>query len=313
MSCVCNFYVIRSYGLGSSGVYNCQFICRPCLCITPQTTMFSRKVLGLVCCLALVLPAVATCQEGDECSLGQQLNITGFAYCLQGSRAGIDKKQLADQLNLSTMQGVKLLTYLGMYPGIRKMFLNSTIQQPSFEMWSIPFWKAERHVANQLLDWSKRSTSIYPGELWTAALDACKNHHTSQDPLCASIVLHNVLRALGRYSRYVDSKNTNYLPDWFQENDANWKGSWGKAIQSKMIPLRADLGGDKWGEWYHAFGIFSFGAHSILLYGDSIGNNFQLFSVKMNKMVSFSCVFFVCVDVLVPTSELSHACLFVCC
>ena len=50
-----------------------------------------------------------------------------------------------------------------------------------------------------------------------------------------------------------------------------------------MISLRRDEGGDRWGEWYHFFGIFAYAMHERVAHGKTDGADFV---ARMNKLLN---------------------------
>jgi hypothetical protein len=210
------------------------------------------------------------------------LNIPGFAGCLKSalphSSQPIPFRTLKTHHRLGATDG--LLLYLSVYPGVRPAGQAGwTIQQAAHHYWQTAFEPAEEVFLEFLLeaaDEVERSlvfgqSFLTPGRVFQAALEACRlspplwrqDPAPESDPLCAAVVAHNVFRTLGRSPRAValdpwSRRQVDLNPAWFQSDRFFWKNRL-PYIQSALIALRADGQGDRYGEWYHFFGILAFG------------------------------------------------------
>jgi hypothetical protein len=60
------------------------------------------------------------------------------------------------------------------------------------------------------------------------------------DYYCGSLLAHNVLRTLGRWSEAIEHKppHINWNPPWFVSNQARWVAEWIPAIERNLLPLQ---------------------------------------------------------------------------
>jgi hypothetical protein len=80
------------------------------------------------------------------------------------------------------------------------------IRLAAYERWSVMMNDVEENLVKKLVPSLESSTS--PRHLFRAAIDAChenggEDFGVQGDAFCASLISHNVLRALGRRSTYV--------------------------------------------------------------------------------------------------------------
>eukprot|EP00466_Bigelowiella_natans_P002550 jgi/Bigna1/84092/fgenesh1_pg.122_\ len=195
----------------------------------------------------------------------RQLNTTAFAACLSpaGYRDTADLTAIRAINDLTNTDGV--LVYLSVYAGEREPMLNKTVQQPAYERFSVAYEaKGEalaRTIAETLIGEQERRY-VSPGFLFRTAASICNDTaDASGDVFCAALMCHNVLRALGRRSTYTDKHGVDYAPAWLRAKESYWMKSVAPALNAAMLPLRNDGGGDKWGEWYHVFGLLAYGIH----------------------------------------------------
>jgi len=92
---------------------------------------------------------------------------------------------------------------------------------------------------------------------------------------------------LGRHEQAIahdplTGETTDYNPDWFKNDASKWLKVL-PAIQDAMISLRTDQGGDRFGEWYHFFGILAFGTRDLALGKDESSLDF---TVRMNQVLN---------------------------
>jgi hypothetical protein len=190
-----------------------------------------------------------------------QLNVRGFADCLKEKQSSVDLD--FTRATYSPGDFDWMLPYLAFYPA-HWPFLIEGERDRALKRWSGDFSGQEASLATALADLADRGTAVYPGDAFGIALGFCR-----QDPadlFCASLVLHNVLRTFGRHDQAVDG-NEDLNPAWFQSEHADWARRLPR-IQARLIPLRTDGGGDRWGEWYHFFGIFTYAIHEMAAHGE---------------------------------------------
>jgi hypothetical protein len=112
--------------------------------------------------------------------------------------------------------------------------------------------------------------------------------------MCAAIVMHNVLRALGRNWTYVDRNGVDYLPGWYKANRTAWEATAARMKDSQMISLQRDGGGgcdggvgnndNCWGERYHSIGVIAYGIHEAALLGANLGNLVSKVVAELNQI-----------------------------
>ena len=225
--------------------------------------------------------------------LPAQLNDTAYASCLT-YRGGVtvhalpDLPQTKTRYRLTATDG--LLLYLALYAGDRKALLNHT-QQAAFERWSPPYWPLEAKLATKLRD--ADAALITPGFVFgeADALCAASGQYGSNatSPLCGALVAHNVLRALGRNTSYVDSHGVDYLPDWYKADKPGWEAVADK-LEPRLMSMQIDGGGCEgrdhvcWGEWYHSFGILAFGLHEAAVLGVRAGSLVSAIAAALNAL-----------------------------
>mmetsp|Transcript_14998 Transcript_14998/g.36719 ORF Transcript_14998/g.36719 Transcript_14998/m.36719 type:complete len:306 (+) Transcript_14998:363-1280(+) len=195
-----------------------------------------------------------------------QLNATAFAACLSppGVREKLNLRAIRLANNLTIADGI--LSYLSVYAGERLPLLNKTVQQPSYERFSVAYEMKGKALAtkivNKVLARPRSQEHISPGFLFRTASSICNDTDDGPgDSFCAALMCHNVLRAIGRRATYIDKHGVDYAPGWLRANETYWMKTAEPALQAAMLPLRNDGGGDKWGEWYHVFGLLAYGIH----------------------------------------------------
>ena len=201
-----------------------------------------------------------------------QLNIVGFAHCLAEKApsvdlAGVKAKYRPDHFDF-------LLPYLAFYPS-KWPALIKNFRAQALRRWSGDLGAAEEKVAYELFDAS--TTALTPNRLYESALKACG----SADALCALLLSHNVLRTFGRHDQAIDG-NQDLNPEWFKRAPADWIER-SKRIAGSLISLRVDGKGDRWGEWYHSFGILTYAVHEAASSG-SVDN--ADFVAQMNQLLN---------------------------
>jgi len=220
--------------------------------------------------------------RGNYTSVPKQLNQSAFAFCLSDPGQGLPDLE-HDSVNHEMNLKDGLLLYLSLYAGQRFPVINESLQQPAYERWSVAQNDQERLVVNTFsqLVVSQQSPSTTPRQIFRTAIDACNQIVVDSggdpwigqgDVFCAALTCHNVLRALGRRDTYYDQQTgVDYAPKWLKNNESYWIDTFAPLMQSSMIPLRNDGGGDGWGEWYHTFGLLTYGIHQSALLGIEMG------------------------------------------
>lgn len=199
-----------------------------------------------------------------------ELNVDGFACCLAErvplQRYGVMRRSMG----LDAASSAGLLAYLAFYNGKRFPLLNETIQQPAFERWDQGYWGLEALVARELDNLTASlERPLVPADLWTLSAAACAAERPKDGAFCAALLCHNVLRTLGRYEQNVDSHGVDYSPPWFLARRDYWIQR-AKAIATRMAPLRRS-GGERYGPWYHTFGLLVWSFNEVARDGDSMG------------------------------------------
>ena len=199
--------------------------------------------------------------------LPAQLNESGFAYCLKASVPAIALTDLADAYHLESND--RLLPYLSFYPGREYPGASAKSQRIAFQRWSVAYDREGEALARRLIEMSATGP-LRPAEVFKESLTLCASR---REPVyCAALVTHNALRTLGRHgsSEITDPRTgriNDYNPQWFQRYRSEWLAAL-PVVQHSLIPLRLDQGGDRWGEWYHFFGIFTYSLHEMALAGN---------------------------------------------
>jgi hypothetical protein len=242
----------------------------------------------------------AIAAQAAEATVPPQLNVPGFASCLREPMGG----RIPDFRALSVAHGLGatdgLLLYLSVYPGVRPAGRAGwLVQQAAHRIWQTALESAEERLLSLLLDAADQAEFhgdsggvLTPGVLFDFALDACRvagprSTVLSGDPLCAAVISHNVLRTLGRHHRAVgidpwSGKSVDLNPGWFGRDRTRWLFDIPR-IQVALIPLRADGQGDRYGEWYHFFGILAFGLRDQAVHGDLVQT---WLAVRMNQVLN---------------------------
>jgi hypothetical protein len=220
-------------------------------------------------------PSVASVDSAWLDAAPRQLNIEGFAQCLN-ERQAVDWNVIERSYSFGAFD--LLLPFLAVYPGTRAPPPISFVQDAANDAWSTQWEKRESALAQRLAAQPPRA----PGELFAQALAVCPK----ADSFCAVLMAHNVLRTLGRYpqgeSHDASGEGTDYNPEWFRSRRSEWIAAIPR-IQAAMISLRADGGGDRWGEWYHAFGIVAYAVHAIEM---GSGSDWVDFVAGMNEILN---------------------------
>jgi hypothetical protein len=195
-----------------------------------------------------------------------QLNAPGFAYCLAQDAPQVDLGGMRADFALGDFD--LLLLYLSVYPGKRIPGLAETFQTPAHDRWARAFERPEKSLAETLRARVARGDppgSLAPGPFFKDALEACGG-----SPFCAALISHNVIRTLGRHAEAIyrsplSGRAEDLNPDWYRSEEALWLLEIPQ-IQALFTSLRIDGGGDRYGEWYHFFGILTFSIHEMALH-----------------------------------------------
>lgn len=251
------------------------------------------SLLALACCLA-VGGVWSKIPEAPP-----QLNLTSYAYCLSldadtGSvRALPDLPAIKSKHNLEI--GDDLLVYLMLYGGQRiPGWVNKTIQEPAWQRFAKGYWPQGTELASRVRTKTVvQQEMITPGWLFSEAIDVCGSDN---DVFCAALVCHDVLRTLGRWkTNFGDKTHVDYNPDWFTANQTQWIQDI-PVIQSQMISLWRDCDnykpgspscGDRWGAWYHSFGLFAYGVNDAAVEGEKLGLDWTHFVAEMNRILNY--------------------------
>eukprot|EP01006_Ploeotia_vitrea_P039431 TRINITY_DN66349_c5_g8_i1.p2 TRINITY_DN66349_c5_g8~~TRINITY_DN66349_c5_g8_i1.p2 ORF type:complete len:302 (+),score=153.73 TRINITY_DN66349_c5_g8_i1:1-906(+) len=240
-------------------------------------------------CIAITALAVAAMAAVAAAAKPEppQLNVTSFAACLQDGRPVFDVQDEVKAFGLS--KNDLLIVYLSVYAGERLPIVNTTLQQPAFEKWGVAFWERESVFVETLKRQAHNDSvkAITPGMTFQWALDACGYDNGPQGhPFCASLLQHNVYRTLGRYMKNIDKHGVNYNPTWFRSNRSDWINVQIPAIHAKLVSLRRDNNTEKWGEWYHTFGLATYGVDVMGVMGMSGGESWEKFVVFMDTLLN---------------------------
>lgn len=193
----------------------------------------------------------------------------GFACCLAQEVPLQHYGSMRHAMGLDAASSVGLLAYLALYNSQRLPLLNQTIQQPAFERWDKGYWALEEQVAQGLANLTSLDRQLFPADLWALSAAVCAAERPEQGVLCAALLCHNVLRTLGRYPENIDSHGVDYSPPWFLARREYWVAR-SKEVASRMAPLRRD-GGERYGPWYHTFGLLTWAFNEVARDGDGMG------------------------------------------
>ena len=228
--------------------------------------------------------------EGTRKHTPTQLNVSGFAGCLARHGDGTAMPSWPDLPAVKRAYGLHhadgFTLYLALYSNRRSThkWLNAT-EEWAFQRWAVRFWTMGGEVAS----WLRESVldPLTPGGLFGAALRSCMrhNHTRSVAPFCAALVCHNVLRTIGRPQTYVGRSGADYLPPWYESDAHGWLLRAPRLAQ-RMISLRRDDGGERWGDWYHTFGVLAFGLHEAALEGARLAELLTLLVASANELLN---------------------------
>lgn len=188
-----------------------------------------------------------------------QLNVSGFAHCLAAEDNAFSIKQLDDTYDFG--RGDLLLAYLAVYPGKRLAGIAGRLQALAHDRWATAWEPREAKLADVLAHLDER-TKLTPAMVFREALKLCDRH----DIFCGALIAHNVLRTLGRHSAAIShSKDRN--PAWFKERQEFWL-KYIPQLERTMVALRSTPGGERFGEWYHFFGLLVYGIRELSVHGN---------------------------------------------
>jgi hypothetical protein len=182
---------------------------------------------------------------------------------------------LRTEHQLDTWGLMRLLAHLAVYPGYRIPLLSRWLQISAYNQWSVQWWQKESLLVDKLVTFSQDDApQMTPADLFGMAAGICEN-----DVFCAALICHNVLRTLGRHSIWNrDETGKDLNPNWLDERVLGYL----PAIQTAMIDLQPNDAGDKWGQWYHIFGVMSWGlaAHATFTDTSTTPSPFAAFLTK---------------------------------
>ncbi|MBI3558585.1 MAG: hypothetical protein HY074_20130 [Deltaproteobacteria bacterium] len=223
-----------------------------------------QPITGLLIAIALCAPALAWAKATPP-----QLNAGGFAACLGQAAPEFDLGQLQQRYRFRDTD--LLLPFLAVNTTIRLPVLGLA-QRAAKRRWTDSWNRRESTLAASLLG----EEHLTPDVFFKKAAQTC-----SGDIFCAALISHNILRTLGRHSQAANAKH-DYNPRWFKSNRDFWLAQI-PLVRQALIPLRSDGGGDRWGEWYHFFGILTFAIHEVAHTGQ-LGTT--LFVARMNAILN---------------------------
>lgn len=233
--------------------------------------------------------------------LSCRLKVETFAVCLQGGRASLTAQDLTSgDLAPSHFDQVKLESFLMTAAGSRNSVLDMSIVDPALERWSRTYYGQEKEFVTTLLNHVNMGTNtISPAMLFEQALSACNsvNPAVLQDPLCAAIVVHNVLNAFGFPDDFRDPTNTDsstdYFPPWYQQKTPADLTLKRMQLEAALFPLNSSSGALKWSEWVDIFAVLAYGIETATqLMVNNAQDNFSIpaaqYSAAMEKLVRFA-------------------------
>lgn len=189
-----------------------------------------------------------------------ELEIASFAECIQSAVPQLSLEAI--RRNYRLRETDLLLPYLAIYAGKRMPGWRLVFQKRAHERWSSRWNRPEEHLAKQL---AAEGAPISPARALTLSIRSCVETGLPSDPFCGALVLHNVLRTLGRHSTALEYDGSGRLvadhnPVWFKQSRAYWLDE-SDAIAQKLMPLiRVDVSG-VYGDWYHWAGVLAFTIH----------------------------------------------------
>jgi hypothetical protein len=179
------------------------------------------------------------------------LNVQAFAHCLALVSPSVDLPAIQSRYHFNDFD--LLVFYLAAYPGEKIPGLPVSVQNQANQNWEVRFESQDGKLAQALVISPPRT----PEDAFKAATSIC-----SGDVFCAALTTQNVLRTFGRYQNSIvtNSKTgavADYNPAWFKNNREQWVQRIPE-LQASMISLRTDGAGDRYGEWYHVFGVLAY-------------------------------------------------------
>ena len=211
-----------------------------------------------------------------------QLNIEGFSQCLSavypaGPVSAL--REFAERYEFRPGDG--LLIYLAIYPGKYIPFFSESLQKPGLKRWSGNWETKEEALAERLRSLAEQGP-VFPQDLFQSAVSECRG-----DLFCSALTAQNVLRTMGRHSQAIyhdwrGGKEEDRNPAWFRGKQGQWLQNLPR-IQGALISLLSNGKGDRWGEWYHFFGLLTFGIHEA-----AVGKNPAAFdfAASLNRVLN---------------------------
>ena len=209
--------------------------------------MNALRAFGIAGVLAVSMSGTASAAE--DSGVPAQLRAESFAFCLREAANGVpDLAEIRSRHGLGAFD--LLLTYLAVYPGVRAPAPWDRYQDRARDRWSEAWGQAESGLAADLL----QDPRVSPAEFLSRAIGRCG------DAFCGALIAHTVLRTLGRYQR-----GGAYNPGWFEQDRDRWIAGV-ESVREGLYSLRTDGGGDRYGEWYHFFGLLAYGLRDAALH-----------------------------------------------
>jgi hypothetical protein len=200
-----------------------------------------------------------------------QLNIDGFAQCLSQKQAPVRFEPIQSRYQFSNTDFI--LPYLAVYAGNR-MPLIRRAQEKAHKRWAESWETLESELVRRLAPLGV----LTPDRLYAEALTLC----SADDVFCAVLTTHNVLRTLGRHTTAIEKNGRDNNPVWFKSERDHWLGEIPK-LQENLFSLRRNNSGDRWGDWYHFFGVFVFAIHELALNGEI---DSARYAARMNQILN---------------------------
>ncbi|MBY0371377.1 hypothetical protein K2X33_11865 [bacterium] len=213
-----------------------------------------------------------------------QLHPRRFAACLKAAAPGASLKSVRPyEKQHKLTDNDLLLMHLAFYPGVEIPGLGWVMHSKARLWWSGWWEKQEHALALGFQAHANQRRTLFPSGFFAAAVKTCGQGNY----FCAALISHNVLRTLGRHphgihTAILSGQKTDNNPKWFQKDRAKWLAGLDSQKES-LIPLRLDGGGDRWGEWYHFFGIFTYALHEAALGRSPSSIDFV---VRMNEILN---------------------------
>lgn len=214
------------------------------------------KVLALVLCVGFLSLSARAQESVSEDIPSRELNIRGFASCLAGVENDFDLDLIALRNGLG--HGDLVLTYLSVYAGNSYPRPIQYFRDRAHARWAEAMEEQEAQLAQKLATVDERSI-LTPADMFREALGICG----MKDIFCAALISHNVLRTIGRNQTAI-LRGRDLNPRWFKSNREFWINQ-SPRLAHAMISLRSAPGGERYGEWYHFFGLLTMSIREVIV------------------------------------------------